>query len=219
MALRYDRSPAAGPNMVDLQINTGIGFLSIFTDSTVDSNAENNNGIILSAFTGITKTITFRLYAYGATSGLETYDIEEHTNHIGTKKGIIINGTVLVVPLCDSMVTTWNGPIRQWDNGNPNIYTNVVINDGYDTFSKGSFSACSLVINSGFTLCVDNDAFVEAQNNVTVDGLLSVETHGNFVQNSDSSVFSNNGNSVVRKSTATLDSWVDYTYWSSPING
>lgn len=88
--LRYDRSPS-GPSQLEIQIDTGSGFSVIFTDNTVDDLGENNSGIDLSSFTNITNTITFRLYAYNASSTAGTFDIEEYT---ATNKGIIVNGTV-----------------------------------------------------------------------------------------------------------------------------
>ena len=116
---------------------------------------------------------------------------------------------------CPSTVT-WNGT---W-SGTPDLTTEVVISANYNT-SAGSFSACSLTVDSGVTLTIDNSTFVEVENDVTVDGNLVVETEGNFVQNDNSGGFTVNagGSSSVNKQTSTKPDWFYYTYWSSPVVG
>ena len=213
MDITYDRSPMDGPTQVDIQVNTGSGFVSIFTDAVVSPSGEDNNGIDLSAYTNVTATITFRLYAFQAGSDLGTFDIQENT---ASNKGIIINGTVS--PFCSS-TATWDGTV--WSNGTgPDLTTKAILNASYNTtVNGGSFSACSLTVNAGATLTVDNGTFVEVENDVTVDGSLIVQTQGNFVQNDDAGTFTNNGLSRVNKQTATKAAWYYYTYWSSPVVG
>ncbi|WP_170179847.1 T9SS type A sorting domain-containing protein [Flavivirga rizhaonensis] len=214
MDLTYDRS-GTGPTMVDIQVDTGSGFSSIFTDASVSAGTENNNGIDLSTITGITGTITFRLYAYNSTGATGTFDIDENT---ATNKGIVINGTVSALPTCSSPTVTWTAGAWSPVTG-PNINTPVIIADDYDT-STGSFRACSLTVNSGFTLNIIDNTFVEVQNDVDVDGNITVQNHGAFVQNDDASSFTlGTGTSLVRKSTSILNNWYDYTYWSSPVSG
>lgn len=118
--------------------------------------------------------------------------------------------------------TTWT--LGAWDNGAPDLNTKVIINDSYDTAIFGSFSACSLTINSNpsgteFRLTVNNNTYVEIENEVIVDGELYVETQGNFVQNNDAAAFTLNtdGVSLVNKRTTPLNSIYEYTYWSSPV--
>ena len=146
--------------------------------------------------------ITFRIYAWGSSGSAGTFSINDFT----------FNGFMG----CTAN-TTWTA--GAWDNGDPSTSINAIIADNYDTNTHGDITACSLTINSGAVLNVANNTFVEIQNDVTVDGTISVQTHGNFVQNSNSSIFTNNGDSFVRKETSVLDNWVDYTYWSSPVNG
>ena len=118
--------------------------------------------------------------------------------------------------------TTWT--LGAWDNGAPDLNTKVIINDSYDTATFGSFSACSLTINSNpsgteFRLTVNNNTYVEIENEVIVDGELYVETQGNFVQNNDAATFtlSPSGVALVNKRTTPLNSVYEYTYWSSPV--
>ncbi|MCC1485270.1 hypothetical protein, partial [Winogradskyella immobilis] len=116
---------------------------------------------------------------------------------------------------------TWDG--TSWDNiTGPNNSIAAIINGDYDTIvNGGSFSACSLTINSG-TLAIKGGNFIEIINNVIVNGgRITTETQGTFVQRgngSDAGTFtSSGGNSDVIKTTAILANWFDYTYWSSPV--
>ncbi len=157
-----------------------------------------------STYQDILTSITFRIYCWGATSGLGTFSINDFT----------FNGTVSAYP-CPSTVT-YNGT---W-SGTPDATTEVIIAANYNTAS-GNISACSLIINAGITLTVDNGDFVEVEHDVTVDGNLVVETQGNFVQNDDAGTFTLNagGLASVNKQTASKADWFYYTYWSSPVIG
>ncbi len=115
--------------------------------------------------------------------------------------------------------TSWNG--SAWSDGSPDLSTMVILNNDYDTDTDGSFSACSLIVNSGNRLNVDDSTYVEVQNDITIDGDLWVETKGNLVQNSDTGnvIVTASGSSLVNKTTTTITNWYDYTYWSSPVIG
>lgn len=220
MNIRYDRSNT-GPNMVDIQVDTGSGFSSIFTAASVSTSGENNT-IDLSSLTGILGTVTFRLYAFYAGGTTGTFDIETHS---ATNRGVIINGTVSLAPPCPGLTTTWDG--ASWDNGVPDSTMPVILDGSYNTaINGGSFSACNLTINSSGTtpeyrLTVDNGYFVEVENDVVVDGELYVETQGNFVQNDNGGIFTVNptGLTLVNKVTPAKQDWAYYTYWSSPVIG
>ena len=114
-------------------------------------------------------------------------------------------------------VTVWDG--ANWIGGLPNISKAAVINGDYNTSVNGSFSACSLVLNSAKKLTVTNSTFVEVYNNTIINGELVVETQAAFIQNNDIATFTLNtgGNALVNKTTAPLNNWYDYTYWSSPV--
>lgn len=218
MDLRYDRS-GTGPTMVDILVNTGSGFSSIFTDSSVSPGGENNNGIDLSSITNQKETITFRLYAFNSSGSSGTFDIEDR---IAPDKGIIINGTVIAEAPCLS-ATTWNG--STWDNGNPSSTSVAILNGDYNTdpVINGSFSACSLVVNSG-TLTIADDSYVEIQNDVTVNGAVLLSPYGEFVQVNDLAVVDGDvlttpSKITVTKKTPPLNNWFEYTYWSSPVSG
>ncbi len=125
------------------------------------------------------------------------------------------NICISTAPANCTTTTTWNGVI--WDNGVPNTTTAAIINANYDTTSNGNITACSLVLNNGFILDVQNSTFVQIQNDVTNNGTINVTSTANFVQVEDDAIFTNNGTSQVNKDTAPKQDWFFYTYWGSPV--
>lgn len=115
---------------------------------------------------------------------------------------------------CSGGTTTWNG--SAWDNGTPTIVTEAVINGNYNTGLSGNISSCNLTVNSGFTLTVSNSTFIEVENDAIINGSLSVQSQGNFVQNDAAGSFTNNGTTSLTKNTPVKANWFYYTYWSSP---
>ncbi|MAB47132.1 MAG: hypothetical protein CMC05_00695 [Flavobacteriaceae bacterium] len=115
--------------------------------------------------------------------------------------------------------STWNGGI--WSNGTPDIETIVTIDNNYSTSSYGDLSAWSLHVNSGNQLTINNNTYIEVENDVVIEGTLLVTTSGSFVQNNDSANFTvlGSGEAIVSKYTSALNNWYDYTYWSSPVSG
>ncbi|WP_299884507.1 T9SS type A sorting domain-containing protein [uncultured Lacinutrix sp.] len=121
--------------------------------------------------------------------------------------------------LCPSTVT-WNGT---WTPSIPDTNSEVIIDADYDTatIGLGSFSSCSLTVNSGFTLTINNNHTIEVENDVTNNGTIAIETNGSFVQNNDNGIFTNlsGASSTVTKITAPAEDWLEYTFWSSPVVG
>lgn len=190
---------------------TDIG--SIITYTTVGGGGTPQTQIDLSTITALQNvpfgtTITFRLYAWNATFPTGTFAIGRI---LGTNN-LSIGGTV---SKCSGGVTTWNG--SSWDNGSPDLTTEAIIANNYNTGLSGDLSTCNLTINSGATLTVSNASFVEVENDVVVNGTLSVQSQGNFVQNANDGTFTNNGSCTVNKNSALKNNWFYYTYWSSPV--
>ncbi|WJJ97217.1 hypothetical protein [Algibacter luteus] len=128
---------------------------------------------------------------------------------------VTLNTTAFSCSPCPT-TTTWTGT---WSNGLPNDLTkNVVINSNYNT-TTGDIMACILTVDAGATLTIGNNSFAEVEHDVTNNGTIVVETQGNFVQNDDAGIFTNNGTSIVNKQTASKADWFYYTYWSSPVTG
>ncbi|WP_304140486.1 T9SS type A sorting domain-containing protein [Mesoflavibacter zeaxanthinifaciens] len=162
-------------------------------------------------------TITFRLYAWGATGATGSTG----SFAIGRLAGndLEING--LVEALCASTVT-WDGII--WSPSTPDSSTNAILTADYNTNTAGqtSFSACSLTLNSGIELTIAQNTYVEVNNDVINNGRINIQNQGSFVQVEDTSVYDDSGSSfpeaaVVDKETAHLENWYEYTYWSSPV--
>ena len=112
--------------------------------------------------------------------------------------------------------STWDG--TSWDNGIPDIDTEVILNGHYNTQVNGSFSACSLIVNTGFNLQIEALDYVEIKNSTTVFGDLLVKHTGSFVQNEDSGFFQlqGAGNATVEKMTAMSSVNTEISYISSP---
>ena len=154
----------------------------------------------------VATAITYRIYGW-ATDNRGSGGFE------GGGNDIIVNGSVTVLPACSGTPVTYNGG---WI-GTPDLTTPVIIETSYDT-SLGSFQACRLTINPGVTLNVNDNSFVEVQNDVSVDGTLTIQTNGNFVQYGNSfTVNPVTGTAFVNKSSAVKQDWFYYTYWSSPV--
>ncbi len=158
------------------------------------------------------QTVTFRLYGVFSFNSASAFGIGRLPGN-----DLSIGGTVMPVPACSNGVTTWDG--IAWDNGLPDATLEAVIAGNYNTLINGNINACSLTVNSGAELIVDNATFVEIENDVTIDGILDVETQGNFIQNETDGVFTDNGGSSVTKLTALKGDWFYYTYWGSPVQG
>ncbi|WP_284650787.1 choice-of-anchor D domain-containing protein [Flavobacterium terrisoli] len=113
--------------------------------------------------------------------------------------------------------TTWNG--TAWSNGAPTLDKAVIINGNYDTSVNGSFEACSVTVNGGFTLDIKANNYVSIKNDLTVSatGNLTVQNNGSLVMIEDDGVVTNNGTTQVIRTTAPFELY-DYTYWSSPVD-
>lgn len=217
------RRSSTGPDSFLWKYSTdGVNFTDIGTTISYTSTATNGTAqtqIDLSAITALQDvdfgtTVTFRLYGWGASGSTGSFAIGRLTGD-----DLSFGGTVSAVGSCTS-VTTWDG--TSWDNGTPDLTAVAVIDGDYTTDPTDiSFSACSLIINAGNTLNIDNGYFVEIENDVTVEGNLTVQTSGSFVQNDSGAAFtlSGAGTSSVNKQTPAKALWYYYTYWSSPVVG
>jgi hypothetical protein len=162
-------------------------------------------------YQNISSTITFRFYGWGASSPLGVFAIRDFT----------FNG-VVSSPSCPT-TTTWDG--TSWDNGAPSSSVMAIIDGSYNTTTNGSFSACSLTVNSSgtlpeYNLTISDGYYVEIENDVVVNGQLYVDPRGNFIQNNDSAIFTDNStNGVLVTKTKTMQNEYSYTYWSSPVVG
>ncbi|GAB5563542.1 MAG: T9SS sorting signal type C domain-containing protein [Winogradskyella sp.] len=123
-----------------------------------------------------------------------------------------------------SSTVTWDGTNWNWNDGTaqntpPTLSDSVIINGNFDTAGGGledSFSACSLTVNAGFNLNVQNDTYIQIQNDIIANGDINVSTRGSVVQVNDLATVLGTGNILVTKETAIMNTANEYTYWSSP---
>jgi hypothetical protein len=113
--------------------------------------------------------------------------------------------------------TVWDG--NNWSNGSPNLGVTAILNSDYNTATFGSFNACSLIIQPLVLVTIANNTFIEIENTVFTHGAIIVESQGAFVQNSATGIFKldNAATATVQKTTAPINAWYEYTYWSSPV--
>ena len=109
--------------------------------------------------------------------------------------------------------TTWDG--SSWSNGTPSLSKSITIDGNYDTNINGSFECCSLLINSGRELIINEYDYVSIENGFTNNGILTVENNGSLIQVDDNAI---NSGTISFKRTASIRQ-LDYVYWSSPIEG
>ncbi|SFZ89863.1 Por secretion system C-terminal sorting domain-containing protein [Flaviramulus basaltis] len=159
-------------------------------------------------FQNITSSITFRLYIWGAMTQYEAFVIQDFA----------FNGTVSPIASCLTNLT-WDGSTWFPLASLPTLSSSVTINGDYNTFTDGSFSACSLTVTNGATLDISDNEYIEVENDLTVDagGSIILQPYGSFVQNNDSGTVTNDGLISVVKETARMNAWYEYTYWSSPV--
>ncbi|RMA65785.1 T9SS type A sorting domain-containing protein [Ulvibacter antarcticus] len=104
-----------------------------------------------------------------------------------------------------------------WDNGDPDISTNVIIRSNYNTATHGSFTSCSLAIDSGITLTVSSERYVEVAFGIDNNGTLNVEHQGNLVQRDVAALAINNGAINVHITTPVLKPR-DFMVLGSPMD-
>lgn len=95
-----------------------------------------------------------------------------------------------------------------WLPNAPDITTNVILRNNYDTTTPGlgSFSACSVSLDNNVTLTIGAGDYVEVGYDVNVPptATLDILHEGSIVQRDGSSVTTNNGTVRVRKTTPFL---------------
>ena len=121
------------------------------------------------------------------------------------------------IKITSTVSTTWQAG-NIWTNGVPTINTGVTIDNDYDTSNilSPSFDACSLTINSGKTVTIRANDYVNIQNDLTVTGTLNVENNGSLVMIDDNGLVTNTGTTNIKRTSTPYERF-DYVYWSSPV--
>ena len=129
----------------------------------------------------------------------------------GWSSDIAIDDIKFTAVGCSS--TVWNG--ATWSNGSPSLSKSVTISGNYDTNINGSFECCSLLIESGRELKIQDSQYIVVDDGITNNGILTVENNGSLIQVNDNGI---NTGSINYKRTASIR-LQDYVYWSSPVQG
>jgi hypothetical protein len=186
------------------------------TVTLTQPNCTVSTGTITVPATGVTYTVTgtnpvvaAKANATGVFSGLAsgTYTVSA-TNGCGTSPEV----TVII----SSSTKTWKGTAWLPDGIAPTKDDVVIINGNYNTSSNGDLNACSLTINSGYTLTVTAGKFVVIQNDLTVDGTLDVLDKGSLVMVNDAGKVAGTGTTRIHKFTTETKKF-DFVYWSTPV--
>jgi len=104
-----------------------------------------------------------------------------------------------------------------WTNGAPTTDSTVIILDDYDTATYGSFDACYLEVNPGKTLTVGAGDYVSVNGGMTVNGTLTIEHEGSFLQTDSNAIVENNGRINVEITTPMLAPR-DFMIMGSPMS-
>ncbi|WNM18425.1 hemoblobin-interacting domain-containing protein [Flavobacterium capsici] len=132
--------------------------------------------------------------------------------------GLVIGGDVSA-----STTWYWNGSAFVWSNGVPSSIKNAIILAPFDTSSDtgGGFTAKKLTINSGGSLTIKAGTTITVQNqliNNAGSSAIIIENNGSLVQVNDAIPSPNSGVINYNRQTTPISN-MDYTYWSSPVQG
>ncbi|HIO00330.1 MAG TPA: choice-of-anchor B family protein, partial [Flavobacteriaceae bacterium] len=109
-----------------------------------------------------------------------------------------------------------------WSNGAPDIGSNAKISTtDFDTTGIGnsSFSACTCEIDSGRTLTVGAESYIEIENDITVNGSLIVKHTGNVVQNQEDAAVIKGASGVINvELTTPVLQTRDFMVMGSPMD-
>lgn len=120
--------------------------------------------------------------------------------------GVIVNPTP----------TIWNG--TAWSLGVPTASIDAIIDANYNTSVGGSqvpFSTKKLTVNSGKSFTIKSGTNVTVQNEVINSGSMVVENNANLIQVNNTL---NTGLITVNRNSSLVKR-LDYTLWSSPVQG
>ncbi|WP_430411439.1 lamin tail domain-containing protein [Kordia sp.] len=115
-------------------------------------------------------------------------------------------------------VTSWNG--SAWSNGTPERSRIVSLAGNYNATTDGDLVVCSLTVDSGVTLTIPSGAYIDIENDLTVNttGIVNINHEGSLIMVEDAGSVTLNGTGIINvEKTTTPYEQYDYTYWSSPV--
>ncbi|OGS71106.1 MAG: hypothetical protein A3G95_08020 [Flavobacteria bacterium RIFCSPLOWO2_12_FULL_31_7] len=119
----------------------------------------------------------------------------------------------LIGGACGTTTSTWNG--TSWSNGTPTNSVAAIFTGNYT--STGDLEACSATIATGVTVTFNAGHTFVVGDAVTVNGTGSLVINNNAALRQTGEK-TNVGNIIVKRNSAPMVR-LDYTAWSSPVNG
>ncbi|MBC7642137.1 MAG: T9SS sorting signal type C domain-containing protein, partial [Flavobacterium sp.] len=114
------------------------------------------------------------------------------------------------------LTSSWDG--TNWLPTVPNTSTKAIIGSNYTTnILNGSIDSCECQINSGITVNVESNYYLDCESDFTNNGILNVKNNGSFIQLNDDAINLAPANNITR--TTSYFEKYDYIYWSSPVIG
>ena len=122
-----------------------------------------------------------------------------------------------VLSSCSGTTKTWKG--SGWSTaGTPNGNNPILIDDSFSTATVNDLDGCFIEVNTGSTLTVDPDTYVNLKGNIKIDGTLLVAHTANVVQQDSDALVTNNGTINVNITTPVLQTR-DFMVMGSPMTG
>jgi len=150
--------------------------------------------------------------SFGNQNTVGTYTVEA-TNSVCSIT-VTMNGSVAI---STGTTTTWSGsPTASWDNGAPTSAMIAIISADYSEVAD--INACSLTVNNNAIVTIPSGNVISLFGGLTVESGSSFVLNSNAVLLQDGTTNQNSGNITVNRSSQDLMR-LDYTMWSSPVEG
>ena len=200
---RVDYTAAYSDNYTDLAVCNNISILG----SKVELFASNNN--ILEVFGDLLIDTSGVLDMDDANSATADGQLLLHGNWTNNRTNDALeegNGTIVFKGITDQII---NAVAPEGTE----VFYDVIMNNNFTTsVSNNLIASGDLLVEVGKMVTVSADDYIQVNNDLTVDGTLTVLNDGSLIQVNDSGV--NTGNITYERTTS--GSALDYVYWSSP---
>ena len=212
-------SPATS-NTVTITINTPIGITAITpantpiasgTTTTITATGVVGTNALVTWYTGANETGSIGTGLTSPAVGPGTYYAV-----VTGPCGSTIELATTIAPIITT--TTWTSAGGgSWDNGAPTITKSAIIAHTYTSAGGGvgSFSAYSLLINTGVTVVISSGDVVTLSGALTAaaGSIVTFNSGAILLQTTD---VTNSGEIAIKRDSASLMR-LDYTLWSSPV--
>ncbi|PWA05441.1 MBG domain-containing protein [Flavobacterium psychrotolerans] len=227
-------SNATGTGLTNYNITYVKGFLLVNQTPTVATNGSTQTICALGTATLVGNIPAVGIGAWSVASGPSTLSSQfSNTTLAGSiftpiggagdyvVRWSISNGSCLVsyadATITVGSITIWNG--TAWSKDIPTSTSAAVISGNYNSLTNGgSIMACTLTINSNAIVVISSGY------KVTLNGALSVDNGSSITFENNSGLIqggttnTNSGNIIIKRNSSSLY-LLDYTLWSSPVEG